>query len=79
MAYRRAGSVYRVLQTVPVIPRKIAMETDIERLRREMREHPERFDFADLPPGQLTAAQKRQAEESSPDWLKDMIARQQGR
>ncbi len=50
----------------------------VAKVRKEMREHPERFDFADLPPGvELTAGQLAEAERLTPDWLKELIANRQ--
>lgn len=50
------------------------MDKDIAKVRKEMRDHPERFDFAGLPPGvELTPGQLAEAERLTPDWLKEMI------
>lgn len=51
------------------------MNKSIAKVRREMREHPERFDFGDLPSAELTKAQKDSADRMRPNWLKEGVAK----
>jgi len=50
------------------------------KIRREMRDHPERFDYGDIPPpvsAERRAIMDAQMAEMRPQWLKDMIAKEQ--
>jgi len=51
-----------------------------EKIRREMRDHPERFDYGDLP-GPVSAERRAvmdaQMAEIEPQWSKDIVAKAQ--
>ncbi len=53
------------------------MDKRIAEVRREMRAHPERFDFGDLPDLDLRPALQEQSDRMRPDWLKEGIAKAQ--
>lgn len=53
------------------------MDKRIAKVRREMREHPERFDFGDLPNLDLRPALREQSDRMRPDWLQEGIAKRQ--
>lgn len=57
----------------------MSRKTDLARLHREMREHPERFDYGDLPSGELTEAQGAEAAELTPAWLQELIAKRESK
>lgn len=54
----------------------------IARVDKEIRDHPERFDYADLPSKEGSAdfaAYNKQMDARMPEWAKKMIADAQGR
>jgi len=73
---QRVGTTKRSLADLNCVTKwKLNMDMRIAKVRAEMREHPERFDFGDLPPAELTQTQKESADRMRPDWLKEPIAK----
>jgi hypothetical protein len=47
------------------------MPKKLSRIEREMRDHPEKFDFGDFPPlRKITPAQQASYDALAPDWVK---------
>ena len=54
------------------------MTRKLSKVDREIRDHPERFDFGDVPPmGSLTPEHARQLDERRPDYIKKRLAEAQ--
>jgi hypothetical protein len=49
------------------------------KIDRDIRLHPERFDFADIPSMTLSPEQKAQYDASKPQWAKDLLAEVQAK
>jgi hypothetical protein len=50
------------------------MPKKLSRIEREMRDHPEKFDYPDFPPlRKLTPAQQARYDAMRPQWAKDLI------
>jgi hypothetical protein len=51
----------------------VLMSKKLSRIEREIRDHPEKFDYADIPPDyKLTPAQKARYDAMRPQWAKDL-------
>jgi len=47
------------------------MRKKLSKIEREIRDHPDKFDFADIPADyKLTPAQKARYDDLAPDWVK---------
>ncbi len=51
------------------------MPKKLTRIEREMRDHPEKFDFGDVPPARVKIPeQEARYDEMRPQWAKDLAA-----
>ena len=49
------------------------MAKKLTKIEREMAEHPEKFDFADIPPDRLIyPEQEKRLDDMRPQWAKDL-------
>ncbi len=52
------------------------MPQKLTRIEREIRDHPDKFDFADIPPDyKIGPVEQARDEAARPQWLKDLAGR----
>jgi hypothetical protein len=64
--YAMMAIVTKVMRTMP---------KKLSKIEREIRDHPERFDFGDVPPDRVNIpAQEKRLDDMRPQWAKDLAA-----
>lgn len=52
------------------------MTKKLTKIEREMTEHPEKFDFADIPPARkIYPDQEKRLDDMEPQWFKDLVGK----